>query len=889
MKKIMKKIRRLLPIVVSASIIICTLQRNVYAYDEAEKIVDVIVLDIGTHDSEEAEEKILEEENTSIEESNHAENILISKELNLEWESNTENDDGSTEISDFEERFDLFEENIPVDDVALDEECALVDDGVTDNKAIEEKDMLTDTATITNELAINVMDALGGGNTDTDKEIVDIDYGNGSGEYNSYTADDVNIIIEKASENSLNGMQNNYKFSFATASGEARYSAYVYGEGVNEDICKSIASAYFNGATETIERNKIINDSLVDADKTSVNKEYNVGYDSKLCWAYAAADALWQSDWVKKINAGVFNVDGSAADYFRSVDDLTSYAAYNFTDTVGDEYGYWRWLFTGNYLAENLKHGFDADDALLSEYYGLGLYRKNILSASYENTELNDTLNYIENNNVAASLGIYHKGGGGHAVSLVGFIRDDAGNPVAVIIADPDDAVPYNPDDSSGKFNAYCVYPIEYVLDGDSGTWEFKLPTTEYYTYDAKIGDVSLIIDSEDAYKVNESIIPMSIRAISDDFDNDLEYFMDDSYTFDIPLNFDFLSFYDINKLKYRLFNDEDEKISESTIEYNKGEWKELLNTGAVNITLYFDNTLSGLNDGKYRIQVDIDKDCFFGNYGWFAERYNGGEGYFDRLVNVWINLFREIQESNDMEGEQGDIQERPEISTESEKTEESVENAEQGTLTEPVEKETGPEVDISLGQTQDYHDSNVMNINEKAVNIIEKNIIGSVMKSIINEIVTEMGINYSKIFPWNISGVKVEMNGRLDETDVMVLPIDEANIREMICIVIGDLLRAIAKDETTIGLFKSIGIDATTVDIDKLNVVMATGIASSKTGLVKFSGDNIKFSQDDTVFAMIKLTDGSAKYIRTMVLEDEGIEIYIPDNTSEIMIISIK
>lgn len=884
MKKIAKNIRRAVSIIVFELIVTCVVRSNVYAGDEVEAAISVnIPSEDKLCDYEEGELKILAEEDTHLEECSSTDNIFILEERTLEDEVNTANEEDSAKTIGLEKRTVISELYSPVDDVALD------DDGVIDNNDIEEKEMLTDTATIANELTINVMDGVGGGNTDIDKEIADIDYGIGSGEHNSYTADDVNVIIEKAPENPLNGMQNNYKFSFTTASGEVRYSAYVYGEGVNEDICKSIASAYFNGATETIERNKIINDSLVDSDKTSVNKEYNVGYDSNLCWAYAAADALWQSDWVKKFNAGVFNVDGSAADYFRSVDDLTSYAAYNLTDTVGDEYGYWRWMFTGNYLAENLKHGFDADDALLSEYYGLGLYRKNILSASCESTELNDTLNYIENNNVAASLGIYHKGGGGHAVSLVGFIRDDAGAPVAVIIADPDDAVPYDPDDSIGKFNAYCVYPIEYVLDGDSGTWEFKLPTTEYYTYDAKIGDVSLITDSEDAYKVNDSIVPMSIRAISDDFDNDLEYFMDDSYTFDIPLNFDFLSFYDINKLKYRLFNDEDEKISESTIEYNKGEWKELLNTGTVNITLYFDNTLSGLSDGKYRIQVDIDKDCFFGNYGWFAERYNGGEGYFDRLVNVWINLFREIQESNDMEGEQGDVQERPGISAEPGRTEELEENTEQGTLTESIitEDTIESEAEISIRQDQYCHDSNVEDTSEKTISYIEDTIIDTVMKSVLNEIVSEIGINYFKII--SRRDIKAETSDKLGEINVIVSTIDENNAREMIFTVISDLLRAAAKDKSAIELFKSSGMDAAVVDIWNLNVVMATRIAVNRTGLVRFSGGDIKFTQNDTVFAMIKLLDGRIKYRKGIVIEDGSVEFDLPDNISEIMVISIE
>lgn len=460
-----------------------------------------------------------------------------------------------------------------------------------------------------------------------------------------YTTSDVDVNFTYEAETPADGAQNKFKFNFKLNGGDGAesYSAFVYGNGVDEAVCRQLAAAYYNGLIETKTNNKVIKDDFTDAEKHSDEHDYVEGYDSNLCWAYAASDALWQSGWVKKTNAGIFNVGDNASIYFQSEDDLASYAAYCLNDVGGAEDRYWKWFINGESLTEReLICGPDEDDGLLNEYYTddmLGMIQFDDVDTL---KELLSGIESTESDPVAATVAIYFFTKGGHALSLTGFIRDEEGNPVAVIVTDPDNGVrdESQPDDPKSKSNVYGVYPIEFV---EGKGWVFKVDpenSGDFY-FNARIGDISVLDDSEGKEKVNESRIPEATRGISDEFDNDSEYDLDSGYGFDVPFNLDFLSFYDINKLKYRLFGEDDDLIEESAFEISKSEWKQMIADGITALNLSFRGALENLTDGKYKVEVEVDKECFEGNYGWFAKRYDNGNGYFDRLVNVWVNLFR--------------------------------------------------------------------------------------------------------------------------------------------------------------------------------------------------------------------------------------------------------
>ena len=689
--------------------------------------------------------------------------------------------------------------------------------------------------------------------------------GSGDGQKDPAQVLDEDSLKVSHTESPADGAQNRYKFSFSDSSETPQtYSAFVYGTGVDAEICKLLAMAYFDGLTETAVGNKVVDPNFVDANKYSVtdedgNHDYYLGYDSNLCWAYAASNALTQTNWLSKVNAGIFNTPGTdnASAYFKNEDDIASYAAYCLKDVGDDESNFWSWIFTGFFpRADKLVYGQDADDALLREYINPAannIYEKDAVN---NHANLIDVIKRIENDGAAAStLGIYHIGtDGGHALTLTGFIKDASGEPVAVIVANSDDVVGEEPDNGSQKKKAYSVFPIVY----ENNQWRFK--PNDYYN--SEIGDISILNDSQGNGKISESIIPVTTRAISDSFDNGDEHSFDSTYSFDIPLNFDFLSFYDIKKLKYRLLNESDEVIAEDTLERSKSEWTNLFNSGAVSVSLGFADSLSEAADGNYRIQVDIDKDCFYGNYGWFAQRYNEGKGYVDTLVDTWVRLFRESSDP----------------------------------IEPVVPGDTDSEDYEDYYYDSDYYDSYYYDEGAKSsdgeddeyLDEIEQSILDAVLEALINEIFAQLDLDYNQLISSIYGDVAISVDGASVPNGSVVSNIKNEKIEDNIKSVVNDFLKANAQDEATVSKFKAIGVDVSKLDVQKMKVVMSSSIKMTKAGKVKFACKNRKFTTRDTVIAMIELSDGTVGYVKAKVLSDGSLELVLPANVVEITILTL-
>ena len=669
------------------------------------------------------------------------------------------------------------------------------------------------------------------------KEVEGVDDGAGSdaGGQSIPKYQEGSIVITARPSNPADGVQNDYRFNFKSdADAESNFFGYVYGMGVNENVCELLAKSYFDAYINTSTQNKIIasNQEFIDANKSSVNHQYDNQYDSSLCWAYSASNALVQTEWIKKANAGIFNGDdGTAAQYFTSEDALASYAAYCLVNEGNNEESFWNWIFKGDSV--NLKFGSDTDDALLHEYYADGLYGENPVNISTFDDLLGD---YMLSMKAANTMDIYYlDGAGGHAMSFNGFICDKEGDPVAVIVTDPDDMVRLEdqPDDPALKSKAYSVYPIVY-----NGTNWIFMPDD---TFDVRISYMSTIIDSTGKEKVNASIVPDATRAISASFDNDSEYSMDGSYTFDVPLNFDFLSFYDINKLKYRVLNESNEIIAEKSVEKSKSQWKSLFDSNAVSVSLIFDEALGNAENGKYKIQVEIDKDCFFGNYGWFAEKSN----YFDKLVDVWVNLFRDK-------------------SIPSEPADDSSSTSEEPSAEENV-AEAVDEV-----------------VNEVVDEAVYEAVYDSVMETFLNEILSQIDIDYIKLT--SNEDKKVEF----DDANATNASISEEAIKENVRTIVRDLLMLNTADVNAVKAFKAVGIDVSNIDVQKLDVVLSTAVNVTKPCVVRLSSKDKGNLSNKEVIAMIKMADGTYRYVKGTVLADGGIEVSLPQNAVEMTIVSL-
>lgn len=475
-------------------------------------------------------------------------------------------------------------------------------------------------------------------------------------ENNIYTISDVKIVKVEEQSSLVNGAQNGYKFTFNKIEDATKiYSAHVYGNGVDEDVLKELAAAYFNGLNGI--DSSVENDEFTDAEKHSENHNYS-DYDSDLCWVYAASDAAWQTGWTRLFDAGIFNVGDNASAYFKSEDDLTDYAAYCMNNYAGYESDFWEWLFTGEFKDSDtiMKYGTDVDDQLLYAYYSEDLFKRIFISdteESFNYVEKSFNSSYLDDvaaKKAAATLGIYYvykeplEAAGGHALSLTGYISDSEGNPVAVILADPDDSVKSQdePDDPRLKKNKYEVDPI--ILEEIKGKNYYSItPNNYYYTL---LSDMFVLANSDNKTKVNASRIPLEQRGISASFNNSGEYSFDSDYSFSIPVSPSFLSYYDINSIKYKLYDEAGNLVTDALFSSSKSNWKQMIQDQKSEISLYFEDALRNLSDGKYRLEAFIDQECFYGNYGWFASKANDGAGYFDKLVDTWITLFRYIPES---------------------------------------------------------------------------------------------------------------------------------------------------------------------------------------------------------------------------------------------------
>ena len=687
-------------------------------------------------------------------------------------------------------------------------------------------------------------------------------------------------LLSSPKDSIYDGTHNKFKFSFDFAEekvdGAAKpYTAYVYGRGVNQEICEQLMQAYAN-VLATGKDNKVINsdknEGFVDANKSTDSQSvnyYNKGYDSRLCFAYSAGNALYQTKWINKTNAGIFNVDGSAAAYFGTEDDIADYSAYCFNDHGGDEQDYWLWMFTGLYggvgSGGRLRYGDDPDDALLSEYDDNDIYRQDDLDHKGKDFLGKVLADMLADPDLPAAntVGIYFlsPNGGGHAMSLTGYIAGPDGYPAALIVADPDDMVadPKQPKAPEKKDKAYNVFPIQWNEADER--WELLQNPEEY---DARIGDISTLVDSigrnPDSSK---SIIPTATRAISDNYSDDGDYSFDYTHTFEIPLNLDFLSFYDITTLKYRLLNDLNEELYSGKVEHTKSEWKSLIQNNAVSVSIGFGDTLENAADGKYKIQVEIDKDCFNGNYGWFAKKYNNGQGYFDRLVDTWVKL---------VNGMGGDVPQDVPASTPV---------VDDYIFSEDISEVTSVESNSDKSAQEEQYIAAIENSMEEAVQ-------ESIVEAFLNEIVAQLNVAYENLVLGLYDDVDVAVDGVNVADGTVVLPISAQAVQENVKVVVSDLLMAKAQDENTLNMFKAYGIDLKKADVSKMNVVLSSSVKMTKAGKVVFSVKNRKFKSGDLVLAMIELNNGSVAYVKANVLPNGNLELVLPANVREITVIAL-
>ena len=256
----------------------------------------------------------------------------------------------------------------------------------------------------------------------------------------------------------------------------------TYIKGLTDENYESVLKDFARNVPDKINKNTWypVNDqSLIDPEKYSTYDfgELEDGYDSLLCWAAGASNALWRSGY------GQIAVNPLTDNYFQNEDDLFNYFRYCFSDKEGLPDGAMDYFFKGTYpYQDRVDFSHLRDDApkgglLKGEAaHAAGMY----FDEDDPKVDIIAGANNLTDCSAAVSLRKYSNGkiSGGHIVGLAGIVVDETATDFylkykGLIIADSDDDTPIKstekPTDTDWDVramkaaeakNVYAFYPI---------------------------------------------------------------------------------------------------------------------------------------------------------------------------------------------------------------------------------------------------------------------------------------------------------------------------------------------------------------------------------------------------------------------------------------------
>ena len=652
-----------------------------------------------------------------------------------------------------------------------------------------------------------------------------------------------------------------------------------------------------------------------------------VYYDSNLCWAMTASSVVYQTNWMQYADAGIFNtlLEGyedseTAIGYFQSSDDIADYARYCWENTGNYIYDFYEWLFSGDALDSEdptivrTRFGYDANDALLSGYqtgFNFGYkddlgnrldaqkdYMVNKMEAeAYANNSkylnyygimnwelLNDdilkVINYSQEHTLYSVFGdVPHMGGmsirfgegdgsGAHAITYNGYVTDQNGKIVAVIITDPDDSISEEPNLGRYKNNQYKLQAIDtrkiWYQRGEDGTVT-RIPSDQlpenieelaaeenssyefiekYYIdgFDVKsdtdtfiygIDYLPLVIPEDKtmsaSYDINYKIkYPTVQSAISASNVFNSEYSTNEDI--EVALNFDFLEFYDIDKLKLTIKDSQGNDIRSDYLQYSKEYWKECIAQDLTTLKINL-GSIEGEAGTSYSAQLSIDSSCFYGNYGWFAERSN----YSEELMGVLVKIAGLDPDDSDILPGGDDI--------------------------------TNPSDGTQPGSTGGSDNTDKADI-EGAGNGEDTGKTEEIIGSIPDD---------DTVLYYRVSG---------DEASRIVLSATtEEEKAYTISDVSHDVFNAIAGDMSLTQKLATAGIDVANINVTTLDMVYSSKVLSGNAGLLVMNTKKLAFGVGDTLFAAVRLSNGKLVYVRVTILPNGKLVIQLPDNAVSVSI----
>ena len=652
-------------------------------------------------------------------------------------------------------------------------------------------------------------------------------------------------------------------------------------------------------------------------------EEAEVYYDSRLCWAMAASSVIYQTNWMEYSNAGIFNtlLEGyedseNAIGYFQTSDDIADYARYCWGDEGNYTADFYGWLFSGKSTYENdelvnrTRFGYDANDALLSGYemgysydykddiakrvedYNLkgnvldmtgnpylddgsyfnyySIINKELISdevlkklnySSYwnwYNAETDESFYGLQMGDLTIEWG-EGDSAGAHAITYNGYVTDEAGNVVAVIITDPDDSVNEEPNLGRDKSNQYFLQVIDYrdnkYYIGDLGE--------ETDTYISGINYVPLVLSESShtrpVYDITKQVkYPEVTSAIRESNIVKSEYNTNEDI--EVALNFDFLEFYDIDKLKFTIKDSEGNDIRSEYLEYSKEYWRNCIDSGLESLKIGL-GSIEGEAGTSYSAQLSIDSTCFNGNYGWFAERAKYSS---DLLTDVLIKIVTEDTGAGDGDGGDGSSDDLNggsdnDSDGDNDSGSDAGDGSDSGADNKPVIQVIPSDKDDDEGNSSDSNES------------------GSAGNT--NNIVTTPDAD-KLVFFYPVTG---------GETSDVVLSVPKDEEKKYTARDVShDMFNALAGDEYLVKVFSSAGVDVSHVSLSSLDIAYSTKILSGNVGTMVVNPAKVSFRLGDNLFAAIRLSNGRVVYVKVIVLPNGNLVIQVPDNATEVSIFKV-
>ncbi len=293
---------------------------------------------------------------------------------------------------------------------------------------------------------------------------------------------------------------------------------YAFITGLTENNVENVQNKLFGAKLEN-SKFSITDADFIDTEKTGTK-------DSLMCWAASTADMLEYSGWAQK--AAVVNPN--VADKFLNEDTIFDLFVENFNDKGGNQYYGLQWFFNGYYAVQKATgqnwsavNNYGESGGFLKDY----AYSDVTSAVNVEKHEdISETLSALKDGNAVGVSVSWMKNGagnGGHAITMWGYIYDEA-EPSdsfdymkALIVTDSDSDRTQNSDRTQAPNKMHILNMKKYNGSGYD-TWEF-----DGYGGDTNVG---VLVGFTLLKPYNENVLYEKDTAATRDMINNCDFYI---------------------------------------------------------------------------------------------------------------------------------------------------------------------------------------------------------------------------------------------------------------------------------------------------------------------------------------------------------------------------